>query len=113
MKTLYIKCIIPFRVIKDNRITSLEKLILIHMISFSKNNDVGCWGTNQYFCDIYKVSRQTISKSINNLVKLGYLRSEYDKFNRKNQKRRIFLSEGFYDKIKGIKDKFNTGIKEN
>lgn len=113
METLYIKCILPFKVIKDNRLTSLEKLILIHMVSFSKNNDVYCWGTNQYFCDIYKVSRQTISKSINNLVKLGYLRSEYDKFNKKNQKRRIFLSDEFYDEIKGIKDKFNTGIKEN
>ena len=113
METLYIKCSIPFSVIKDNRLTSLEKLVLIHMISFSKNNDVCCWGTNQYFCDIYKVSRQTISKSINNLVKLGYLRSEYDKFNKKNQKRRIFLSDEFYGEIKGIKDKFNTGIKEN
>ena len=59
METLYIKCIVPFRVIQDNRLTSLEKLILIHMISFSKNNDIYCWGTNQYFCDIYKVSRQT------------------------------------------------------
>lgn len=83
------------------------------MISFSKNNDLYCWVTNHYFCDIYKVSRQTISKSINNLVKLGYLRSEYDKFNRKNQKRRIFLSDEFYGEIKGIKDKFNTGVKEN
>jgi len=109
METLYIKCIVPFRVIQDNRLTSLEKIILIHMISFSKNNDIYCWGTNQYFCDIYKVSRQTISKSINNLVKLGYLRSEYGK----NQKRRIFLSDEFYGEIKGIKDKFNTGIKEN
>ena len=113
MKTPYIKCIIPLSVLQNDKLTSLEKLILIHMISFSKNNDVGCWGTNQYFCDIYKVSRQTISKSINNLVKLGYLRSAYDKFDRKNQKRRIFLSDGFYDEIKGIKDKFNTGIKEN
>lgn len=93
METLYIKCIILFRVIKDNRLTSLEKLILIHMVSFSKNNDVYCCGTNQYFCDIYKVNRQIIPKSINNLVKLGYLRSEYDMFNKKNQKRRIFLSD--------------------
>lgn len=113
METLYIKCIIPLSVIQDNRLTSLEKLILIHMMSFSKNNDAYYWGTNQYFCDIYKVSRQTISKSINNLVKLGYLRSEYDKFNKKNQKRRIFLSDEFYGEIKGIKDKFNTGNKKN
>ena len=113
METLYIKCLIPMSVLQNDKLTSLEKLILIHMVSFSKNNDVYCWGTNQYFCDIYKVSRQTISKSINNLVKLGYLRSKYDKFNRKNQKRRIFLSDEFYGEIKGIKDKFNTGIKEN
>ena len=113
METLYIKCLIPMSILQNDKLTSLEKLILIHMISFSKNNDIYCWGTNQYFCDIYKVSRQTISKSINNLVKLGYLRSKYDKFNRKNQKRRIFLSDEFYGEIKGIKDKFNTGIKEN
>ena len=113
METLYIKCLIPMSVLQNDKLTSLEKLILIHMVSFSKNNDVYCWGTNQYFCDIYKVNRQTISKSINNLAKLGYLRSEYDKFNRKNQKRRIFLSDEFYGEIKGIKDKFNTGIKEN
>lgn len=68
-------------------------------------------GTNQYFCDIYKVSRQTISKNINNLVNIGYLRSEYDKFNRKNQKRRIFLFDEFNAQINGIKDKFNTGNK--
>ncbi len=113
METLYIKCLIPMSVLQNDKLTSLEKLILIHMISFNKNNDMYCWGTNQYFCDIYKVSRQTISKSINNLAKLGYLRSEYDKFNRKNQKRRIFLSDEFYGEIKGIKDKFNTGVKEN
>lgn len=113
METLYIKCLIPMSVLQNDKLASLEKLILIHMISFSKNNDMYCWGTNQYFCDIYKVSRQTISKSINNLVKLVYLRSEYDKFNKKNQKRRIFLSDEFYDEIKGIKDKLNTGIKEN
>ena len=113
METLYIKCLIPMSVLQNDKLTSLEKLILIHMISFSKNNDIYCWGTNQYFCDIYKVSRQTISKSINNFVKLGYLRNEYDKFNRKNQKKRIFLSDEFYGEIKGIKDKLNTGIKEN
>lgn len=100
METLYIKCIIPFRVIKDNRLTSLEKLILIHMVSFSKNDDVYCWSTNQYFCDIYKVSRQTISKSINNLVKLGYLRSEYDKFNRRIRKEELSYLMNFMMKLK-------------
>ena len=38
METLYIKCIIPFSVLQNDKLTSLEKLILIHMISFSKNN---------------------------------------------------------------------------
>lgn len=100
METLYIKCIVPFRVIKDNRLTSLEKLILIHMISFSKNNDVYCWSTNQYFCDIYKVSRQTISKSINNFVKLGYLRSKYDKFNGRTRKEKSTYLTNFMAKLK-------------
>ena len=108
----YIYAFIPKSVLSDDRLTSLEKLLLIHIVSLCKNKDY-CWTTNSGFCNIYKVSRQTISKSINNLTKLGYLRNEYDKFNKKNQKRRIFLSDEFYGEIKGIKDKFNTGIKEN
>lgn len=111
MEPIYINCLIPYGVIKDEKLTSLEKLILIHLTSLNKTGDTYCWGTNQYFCDIYKVSRQTISKSINNLVNIGYLRSKYDKFNRKNQKRIIFLSDEFNVKINGIKDKFNTDNK--
>ena len=88
--------------INDNRLTSLEKLLLIHIVSLCKNRDY-CWATNGGFCDIYKVSRQTISKSINNLTKLGYLRNDYDKFKVNSEKRKIFLSDTFKLEIKSIK----------
>lgn len=108
----YIYAFIPKSVLTDNRLTSLEKLLLIHMVSLCKNKDY-CWTTNGRFCDIYKVSRQTISKSINNLTKLGYLRSDYDKFKVNGEKRKIFLSDTFKLEIKSIKDYFNTGIQNN
>lgn len=106
----YIYAFIPKSVLNDDRLTSLEKLLLIHIVSLCKNKDY-CWTTNSGFCDIYKVSRQTISKSINNLTKLGYLRNDYDKFKINSQKRRIFLSDTFKLEIKSIKDYFNTVFK--
>jgi SOS-response transcriptional repressor LexA len=97
-------------VIKDERLTSLEKLLLIHIVSFCKKKDY-CWATNKYFCDIYKVSRQTISKSINNLAKLDYIRSNYTRTNINASKRKIMLSDRYKEQIKSIKDNLNTGIK--
>lgn len=108
----YIYTFIPKSVLTDNRLTSLEKLLLIHIVSLCKNRDY-CWATNGGFCDIYKVSRQTISKSINNLTKLGYLRNDYDKFKGNSEKRKIFLSDTFESEIKSIKDYLNTGIQNN
>ena len=108
----YIYAFIQKSVLTDNRLTSLEKLLLIHIVSLCKNKDY-CWTTNNGFCDIYKVSRQTISKSINNLTKLGYLRNDYNKFKVNSEKRRIFLSDTFKSEIKSIKDYFNTGIQNN
>lgn len=108
----YIYAFIPKSVLTDNRLTSLEKLLLIHIVSLCKNKDY-CWTTNGRFCDIYKVSRQTISKSINNLTKLGYLRNDYDKFKVNGEKRKIFLSDTFKLEIKSIRDYFNTGIQNS
>ena len=59
METLYIKCLIPMSVLQNDKLTSLEKLILIHMISFSKKNDMYCWGLINTFAIFIKlVDRQ-------------------------------------------------------
>ena len=74
----YIKPIIPLSVLSDNRISSLEKLLLIHIISLC-NNKGYCWATNSYFMKVHGYSKQTISKCINYLASLNYIHLKYEK----------------------------------
>ena len=111
-KEEFIDVFILKSVLRDNRLTFLERLLLIHIISLCKKNGY-CWATNRYFCDIYNVTQVTISKSISNLATFGYIKTEYDNKGTNNSKRIIKLSEVLKLKIKSIKDNFNTGYKLN
>lgn len=108
----FINVFILKSVLRDNRLTFLERLLLIHIISLCKKNGY-CWATNRYFCDIYNVTQVTISKSISNLATFGYIKTEYDNKGTNNSKRIIKLSEVLNLKIKSIKDNFNTDYKQN
>lgn len=111
-KEEFINVFILKSVLRDNRLTFLERLLLIHIISLCKKNGY-CWATNRYFCDIYNVTQVIISKSISNLATFGYIKTEYDNKGTNNSKRIIKLSEILNLKIKSIKDNFNTGYKQN
>ena len=111
-KEEFINVFILKSVLRDNRLTFLERLLLIHIISLCKKNGY-CWATNRYFCDIYNVTQVTISKSISNLATFGYIKTEYDNKGTNNSKRIIKLSEVLNLKLKSIKDNFNTGYKQN
>ena len=58
-KEEFINVFILKSVLRDNRLTFLERLLLIHIISLCKKNGY-CWATNRYFCDIYNVTQVTI-----------------------------------------------------
>ncbi len=88
----FINPIIPISVLSDSRISSLEKLLLLHIISLCKNKGY-CWATNSYFMNIHGYSKQTISKS--------------------NSKRTITLDHVLKNKIQGIKENFNSSIQSN
>lgn len=111
-KEEFINVFILKAVLRDNRLTFLERLLLIHIISLCKKNGY-CWATNRYFCDIYNVTQVTISKSISNLATFGYIKAEYDNKGTNNSKRIIKLSEVLNLKLKSIKDNYNTGYKQN
>ena len=111
-KEEFINVFILKSVLRDNRLTFLERLLLIHIISLCKKNGY-CWATNRYFCDIYNVTPVTISKSISNLATFGYIKTEYDNTSTNNSKRIIKLSEVLNLKLKSIKDNFNTCYKQN
>ena len=107
----YIYSLIPISILRDNRLTSLEKLLLIQIISLCKQKGY-CWATNKYFAELNNVSRTTISKSVNNIAASNYINIQYEQQNLNNSKRKIELTPVLNNQIKHIKESFDTGIKE-
>lgn len=68
----FINLIIPTSLLGDSRLTFLERLLLIDILSLC-NKKGYCWATNEYFRKQYNVSKQTISKSISSLSKFNYI----------------------------------------
>ena len=65
--------IIPASVRYDSRLKANEKL-LYGEISALTNKEGFCWATNNYFAELYGVSKQSISSWIKNLQKYGYIK---------------------------------------
>ena len=107
----YIYSLIPISILRDNRLTSLEKLLLIQIISLCKQKGY-CWATNKYFAELNNVSRTTISKSVNNIATSNYINIQYEQQNLNNSKRKIELTPVLNNQIKRIKESFDTSIKE-
>lgn len=109
---IFINLVIPTSLLGDSRLTFLERLLLIDILSLCKKNGY-CWATNEYFKNLFNVSKQTISKSISSLSKYGYIVLEYDRKEKNDSKRFIRLSEVLKNQILGIKNNLNTGVQEN
>ena len=67
--------IIPASVRYDKDITPNAKLLYGEITALC-NKEGKCWASNLYFANLYGVSKVSISKWINQLVKNGYLSSE-------------------------------------
>ena len=109
---IFINLVIPTSLLGDSRLTFLERLLLIDILSLCKKKGY-CWATNEYFKNMFNVSKQTISKSISSLSKYGYIVLEYDRKEKNNSKRVIRLSEVLKNQITDIKNNLNTSIQEN
>ena len=99
--------IIPANVRYDKDLTPNAKLLYGEITALC--NEKGyCWATNEYFSELYEVSKVSISKWINQLVSKGYLFSEI--VYREGTKEIL----GRYLTILNdpIKEKLNRGIKE-
>ncbi|MGX1430785.1 putative phage protein (TIGR02220 family) [Cytobacillus horneckiae] len=99
--------IIPANVRYDEELTPNAKLLYGEITALC--NEKGyCWASNSYFADLYRVSKVSISKWINQLIEKGYLNSE------------IIYKEGTKEILNRyltivnapIKEKLNTPIKE-
>ncbi|WP_300753757.1 helix-turn-helix domain-containing protein [uncultured Brachyspira sp.] len=84
--------IIPSSIRYDKRLKSLSKLIYGEIAALT--NDKGyCWANNNYFAEIYSVSKDTISRSVKQLEKYNYIKCVYDKTKQNNEKRKIYIKK--------------------
>ena len=115
--------IIPAIVRYDNQLNGNAKLLYGELTALA--NEKGyCWATNQYFAELYGVSRRTISGWISSLEKQKYIKTQLNyKLNSKEVANRyIFIQpfpvEGnFYTYGKklheGQEENFHTPMEEN
>lgn len=86
---------------------SFFEIVLYSEISALSNAFGFCFASNNYFAKLYKKSVVTVSRAINNLEKLGFVRLEIEQ--EKGNKRSIFLNEALNTIIKND----NTPIIKN
>lgn len=121
--------IIPANVRYDKELKANEKLLYSEITALANRNGY-CHAKNQYFADLYDVSKTTISNWINHLNKRGYLNIHMVYKGKQITERKLFpvtapIKEKDNTPIKenvntpsrkvngGIKEKFKTPIKEN
>lgn len=100
--------IIPANVRYDTDLTPNAKLLYGEITALC-NKDGCCWSTNEYFANLYNVSKVSISNWISLLTKKGYILNEvvYKEGSKEILNRYLKILE--YP----IKENFNTPIKEN
>ena len=106
MRSYY--AIIPANVRYDKDLTPNAKLLYGEITALC--NDKGfCWATNEYFAELYNVSKISVSNWVSALVKKGYISSEIIYKEGTKEILNRYLSLVKYP----IKENFNRGIKEN
>jgi len=66
--------IIPADVRYDSNLKANEKLLYGEITALTQSSGK-CWANNQYFADLYGVSKTSVSKWIKNLINFGYIKS--------------------------------------
>ena len=106
--------IIPAPIRYDKNLKANEKLMYGEITALSNTNGY-CTASNRYFSELYAVSKETVSRWISNLQKLGYVSIEIIQ-NDDNQtiQRRIFIIDktikGIDEKVKGVLTKKSRGV---
>lgn len=119
--------IIPATVRYDKTLKANSKLLYGEITALA--NEKGyCWATNNYFAELYDVSKETVSRWISDLEKRGHVTTEliYKDGTKEVDKRKIYIgnlnqkSIGIDEKVKGccqehqepVDEKVNTPIDE-
>lgn len=105
---------IPKEIWLDENLNWVEKVLLVEIVSL--DNEQGCWASNAYFADFFKLSKNRISVLVNSLKEKGYITIElqYKKGTKQIEKRIIRNKYTYMRKqIGGITENTHTPICEN
>jgi len=107
--------IIPASVRYDKNLTANAKLLYGEITALC-NKEGHCWASNQYFADLYSVSKVSISTWISNLKDCGHVsvQMNYKEGSKHILNRYIrLISEGTQENLATSQRKLKQGIKEN
>lgn len=100
--------IIPSEVRYDSRLKANEKLLFAEITSLT-NKKGYCYANNEYFAELYNAKKDTISRWISGLEKLGYLKRELIRDDDGQiLERRLYINS--YINLGGIGQISNRGI---
>ena len=105
--------IIPAPVRYCKNLKANEKLMYGELTALS--NDKGfCFASNEYFSNLYDVSKTSISKWISNLEKNGFIKIKmiYERGTKQIKQRRIYIAPLLKKTSIPIEENFNTPIEE-
>ena len=98
--------IIPASVRYDKKITPNAKLLYGEITALC--NEKGyCWASNKYFADLYEVSKTSISKWVQSLLKAGYIEIKVERAENKQILHRYITLIG-----EGIQENLHTPMQE-
>lgn len=97
---------IPREVWEDDRLGILDK-VAFAVISGLARGESGCFATNKALAEFCRISERQICRTVGNLIKFGYLRTE----NAGSPVRRLYLAERQEERqIGGVKNAKLAGI---
>jgi len=101
--------VIPANVRYDKDLKDKAKLLYGEITALC-NKKGYCWATNNYFAELYDVSKETISRLVSNLADKGYIRVEIIYEGKQIVERRLYITqpEILTQKSIPIDEKINT-----
>ena len=92
--------ILPANVRYDKKLKPMEKILYTEITALA-NSKGYCYATNSYFANLYDVHKNTAGTWINNLEKLGYIKSRiiYETGTKNVKERQLFIVTPINEKI--------------